>query len=210
GEALDRAVATRGSPVVIADGADNVGGGAASDSTFVLQALKARRIANAGVGIIWDPDAVRRAAAAGPGASLRLEIGGRHGAMSGPSFIAHVRVLGVADDVDQDAYFERAGWGAGAAAVEADGVVILLSGVRRQFVDPNAFRQFGVDPTMLKLVVVKSMQHFHERFAPIAADILYARTPGSVSQDFEGLPYRSVRGPIWPLDTSAAVIGAMR
>jgi microcystin degradation protein MlrC len=43
------------------------------------------------------------------------------------------------------------------------------------------------------------MQHFYERFLPIAAGILYARTPGSVSQEFEKLPYRHLTGPIWPL-----------
>jgi microcystin degradation protein MlrC len=186
-------------PIVIADGADNVGGGAASDSTFLLHALAARRITNAGVGVVWDPRALEQVRSAGIGATLTLEIGGHHGPMSGPPFVAQVRVLGIGDDVDQDAYFERAGWGAGAAAVDADGIIILISGTRRQFVDPRAFTQFGIDPLSLQVIIVKSMQHFYERFLPIAAGILYARTPGSVSQEFEKLPYRHLTGPIWPL-----------
>src|SRR5262249_13066358 len=43
-----------GRPVVIADGSDNPGGGAAGDSTFLLRALLERSIAGAALGMIWD------------------------------------------------------------------------------------------------------------------------------------------------------------
>ena len=40
--ALDQALAFDGAPVVLADGADNPGGGAASDPTFVLPPMAGR------------------------------------------------------------------------------------------------------------------------------------------------------------------------
>ncbi|MCP4124914.1 MAG: M81 family metallopeptidase, partial [Bacteroidetes bacterium] len=43
-DALDQAMATKGGPVVLADAADNPGGGAPCDSTFILQALIDRKI----------------------------------------------------------------------------------------------------------------------------------------------------------------------
>lgn len=43
--------------MVVADGADNPGGGAACDSTFLLRALLDRGIENAALGMIWDPQA---------------------------------------------------------------------------------------------------------------------------------------------------------
>ena len=43
--ALDEALAFEGGPVVLADGADNPGGGAASDSTFILRRMVERGIA---------------------------------------------------------------------------------------------------------------------------------------------------------------------
>jgi hypothetical protein len=46
-EALDQALAFESGPVIIADGADNPGGGAASDSTFVLQRMIERGVTNA-------------------------------------------------------------------------------------------------------------------------------------------------------------------
>ena len=74
--ALDLAFAGPG-PVVISDGADNAGGGAPSDSTFILRRLFERNITNAALGPIWDPIAVQIAFNAGVGAKLPMRIGGK-------------------------------------------------------------------------------------------------------------------------------------
>ncbi|MDM7028367.1 M81 family metallopeptidase, partial [Klebsiella michiganensis] len=58
-EALDLALAESAGPVVIADGADNAGGGAASDSTFMLRRMLERGIDSAALGPIWDPVSVQ-------------------------------------------------------------------------------------------------------------------------------------------------------
>ena len=58
-EALDQALAFDGGPVVLADGADNPGGGAPGDSAFILQRLIERGIGNAIIGPLWDPVAAR-------------------------------------------------------------------------------------------------------------------------------------------------------
>ena len=54
--ALDRALANPAGPVVVADQADNPGGGAPSDSTFVLRELLARGVAGAALAMIWRSD----------------------------------------------------------------------------------------------------------------------------------------------------------
>ena len=51
-----------------------------------------------------------------------------------------------------------------------------------------------------KLIVVKSAQHFHRGFAPLAKGVLWLDGPGALTQDFSRLPYSRVRRPIWPLD----------
>jgi microcystin degradation protein MlrC len=58
----------------------------------------------------------------------------------------------------------------------------------------------GLDPASPRILVVKSNQHFHAGFAPIAADILYASSPGALSQDFATFPYTKRSGPYWPRD----------
>ena len=52
-EALDQALAFEGGPVVLADGADNPGGGSPGDSTFIRQRLLERGIGKAVVGPLW-------------------------------------------------------------------------------------------------------------------------------------------------------------
>jgi microcystin degradation protein MlrC len=192
--------ADRPGPIVLADGADNPGGGCASDSTFLMHALRDKGTRRAGIAILWDPDAVSAAQAAGVGATYQGAIGGRHGSFSGPPFNGRIRVLALADDVCQGGFFERAGDALGAAALQIDGLVMIVSGRRQQCVSPEAFTQFGIDPAALDLIVVKSSQHFHAGFASIAGAIVYCDAPGALSQDFAGFPYRRIPRPIWPLD----------
>jgi microcystin degradation protein MlrC len=46
--------------------------------------------------------------------------------------------------------------------------------------------------------VVKSTQHFYAGFAPIAADVLYVTTPGSIEPDFANIAYTKLARPYWP------------
>ena len=71
-EAIDRALAIAGGPVVIADVSDNAGGGAPGDATFFLRRVLERGITSVASGYYWDPMAVRACAEAGVGAQLHL------------------------------------------------------------------------------------------------------------------------------------------
>lgn len=199
--ALKEAARTRAKgPLVIADMADNPGGGAGSDSTYFLHALIERRIPDAAVAIVWDEEAARAAMHAGAGAEIQLTIGGKAGPFSGPPVSGRAEILATSEDIVQGGPFERAGRPAGAALVRIGGVLTAISGRRQQCVDPQTFSQFGVDPSALGVIVVKSMQHFHAGFAPIASRIVYAAGPGSLSFDFASLPFEHLPRPIWPLD----------
>ncbi|SPU51262.1 peptidase [Bordetella trematum] len=85
--AIDQALAATGGPALIADAADNPGGGGAGDATFILQRLRERGVRNVALGPLWDPVAVRIAFSAGVGARLPLRIGGKVGPMSGQPWI---------------------------------------------------------------------------------------------------------------------------
>ena len=58
-EALDHVAAANATPVVVADFADNAGGGAPADSTFVLREVLDRGMTDIALGIFWDPVLVR-------------------------------------------------------------------------------------------------------------------------------------------------------
>lgn len=191
--ALDYALKADGKPVVIADVSDNAGGGAPSDSTFLLQRMLERGITNVAIGCIWDPIAAGVAIEAGEGASLDLRIGGKMGVMSGDPVDLHVTVGKIALDALQ--YFgpddNRMDVPVGnSVAVSANGIEIVLISTRTQTFSPEVFTNVGIDPQAKKILIVKSTQHFYARFAPIAAEVIYVSAPGAVAPTFKSIPYQ--------------------
>lgn len=200
-EALDEALAAQHGPVIIADASDNPGGGAAGDATFILHRMSERAVRDAAIGMIWDPQAVEIATSAGIGSVLKMPIGGKTGTQSGSPIEHEVTVIGVSENLLQRRPGDYPPFSMGAAAaVETNGLTILLASVREQTFAPECFTGLGVDPVSMKILVVKSSQHFCARFAPIASEIIYCDAPGARTVDFARLPYQKIRRPIWPID----------
>lgn len=197
-EAVERARRGPGRPVVAADVADNPGGGFPGDSTIVLRALVELGVTDCAFATIWDPIAVAFARAAGPGARLRMRIGGKAGALSGNPLDVDVTVAAVTDDL----YQRYAGVGSSlgpAARVTAGGLDIILASRRNQVRSPDVFSGLGLDPLAVKLLVVKSTNHFRAEFEKIAAEILYVAPPDV----FSSVPFTRIPRPKWPLDPDA-------
>ena len=197
--ALDEALAFNGGPVVISDGADNPGGGAASDSTFLLRRMLERGISNAVLGPLWDPVAVRIAFDAGVGAQLPLRIGGKISPMSGQPLDLLCTVKALTPSLIQTGLSNTPTPMGDCALVHAQGIEILLCSLRNQAMGTDLFTGAGCDLTQRKIIVVKSSQHFYASFSKIAAKVIYADAPGSVARDLNTLPFRKVRRPKWPL-----------
>ncbi|WP_374665073.1 M81 family metallopeptidase [Ramlibacter sp.] len=199
-KALDQAMAFEGGPVVLSDGADNPGGGAASDATFILQRLIERGITNVAIGPFWDPIAARIAIEAGEGARLPLRIGGKVSPLSGAPLDLDCHVLAVRHEHTQTGLSNTLTHMGDCALVEAKGIQILLVSLRNQAMGTDLFTGIGCDLASKKLIVVKSSQHFHASYSKVARHVIYAAAPGAVSFDLRSLPYRKVRRPKWPLD----------
>ncbi|MDE0049733.1 MAG: M81 family metallopeptidase [Rhodospirillales bacterium] len=197
-EALDRALAAGAGPVVLADVSDNAGGGAPSDSTFILERLITRGIGDVASGLYWDPVAVRFCMEAGEGASLNLRIGGKCGPDSGDPVDLAVTVRRIVTGAAQTFGAARNRMGDAAWVRAEGGLDLVLNTVRTQVFHPDAFTAVGLDPAAKKIVVVKSTQHFHAGFAPIAAEILYVAAPGAIAPDFAAIPYTKLTKPYWP------------
>jgi microcystin degradation protein MlrC len=201
-EALDRAIAAPEGPIVLADMADNAGGGAPSDSTFILRAMLERGMRDAALGCVWDPGAVALCFEAGEGARLPLRVGGKLGPMSGDPIDLDAAVTRLARDATQDGLGAKVNMG-DSAAIRAGGVDIVLISKRTQAFTPSAFTAVGIDPATKRYVVVKSMNHFRAGFEPIAKAILYVAAPGAIDFDYRRITFRNVRRPIFPLDADA-------
>jgi len=197
-EALDRALAIEGGPVVFGDVADNAGGGAPSDSTFILKRLLERGIRNVAIGSFWDTLAVRLCREAGVGATFDLRIGGKCGKTSGDPVDLRITVKAINDKLVQTNNSGGLGQMGQAVWIEGAGIDMILHTIRGQTLSPTAFSNIGIDPTTRKIVVVKSTQHFHAQFAPIAKEIIYVSTPGAIPPDFADLPFTKKTVPYWP------------
>ncbi|HUK08595.1 MAG TPA: M81 family metallopeptidase [Stellaceae bacterium] len=202
-EGITKALANnQAKPVVCADPADNAGGGAPSDSTQLLRRMIERGVEDAAIGPIWDPIAVRFCFGAGEGAKLRLRFGGKTAPSSGQPIDAEVEVIRTVRDAQQS--FGNATVNMGdAASIRFGGIEAVLVTHRHQGFNPDLFTNLGIDPSKKRMIVVKSTNHFHAGFAPIATDVLYIDTGGPIPRDFRAVPYTRVRRPIWPLDEDA-------
>ena len=194
-QALAQALAAPAGPVVIADRADNAGGGAASDSTFMLKAMLDQGIENSGLAMMWDPIAVQVAMSGGVGAKLDLRLGGKMGPMSGDPLDLTVTVTSIVENMIQEWPQQgepmRIPCG-DSACLHCNGIDIIVSSRRVQPFSPDVFSNFGIDPSQKRLLVVKSSQHFYAGFAPIASQIVYMAAPGAVAPRFAEIPFKRV------------------
>lgn len=199
-QALDQLqLAPQGKPLVLADVADNAGGGASADSTFFLSALIERGIGHVALGPIWDLGAIQICREAGVGSTLRLRIGGKCGPSSGPPVDLDVTVRAFQEDHFQTwPQVTRFSCGPSVWLQTADGIDLVLTSVRQQAVGTDLFTGLGIDLAAKRAIVVKSMQHFHAAFAPLAQQVLYVDTPGLLRNDFEHFDYRHRSLNYWP------------
>ncbi len=196
-DGLDRAEAAITYPVVLADFADNAGGGAPSDSTYVLKEVLERGFKGVGLATFWDPVLVGMCMDAGIGAVMPVRVGGKIGPMSGDPVDLTVTVRGVCENATQ--LFGKAIVELGDTVwIEADGAHIIVSTKRSQTFNVEVFEALGLDPKSLKYIIVKSSQHFYDSFAPIASEVIHMATPGAIPPDYTIIPYTKRDDNFWP------------
>jgi len=197
--AVAMGMAANETPVVLAEPADNAGGGAPSDNTTIIRELMAKGATNAAVGPIWDPIAVRLCFDAGLGAKFPLRFGGKTGPQSGVPIDATVEVIALTREAWQSFGPTKVPLG-DCAAIRVGGIEIVLITKRTQALGLELFSNLGIDPLAKSILVVKSTNHFMAAFGPIAKRVLYVDSDAPLSRDYRKIPYTKVNRPIWPLD----------
>lgn len=192
-----------GRPVVLADIADNTGGGAAGDTTEVLRELLRVGARGVTVACLWDPEAVRACAAAGAGATVSIAVGGKVDPVHGAPLAVTGRVRTLSDGrfIHKGPMFRGLEGRLGATAVlDVDDVKIILISLRWQTLDPEMIRVVGIDPLGERILVVKSSIHYRAAFEPIVHAIVEVDAPGLSSSNLGRFAFTRVRRPIYPLD----------
>ena len=169
----------------------------------MLRRLIERGIGGVAIAPFYDRAVTELAFEAGLGASFDVRFGGKHGPASGVPVDARVIVKGLVRAAYQafgkattpmgDMAWLRIGNDDDARAID-----VVVNDNRTQAFSPECFTSAGVDVSRTRALVVKSSQHFHAGFLPVADDILYIAAPGTGSMDMRAVAYTQVTRPLWP------------
>jgi len=194
--------ATASKPVVIADTQDNPGAGGDSNTTGLLHALRAqsaglRYPGQVALGLLFDPAAARAAFEAGVGAELDLALGSAVPTFSGehsdPPLRGRFKVATVSTGVCTLKGPMMTGLtvqlGA-SACLEIDGIRVAVVSGKKQLLDRELLRMVGIHAEQMRIIVVKSSNHFRADFQPHASHVLIAKAAGPMAADPADLPWR--------------------
>ncbi len=174
-------------PVVLVDLGDNIGGGSAGDGTVLLAELL-RQGARDAVVVIYDPEAVRAAVAAGAGGRFEQPVGGRVDRLHGEP----VRMRGVVRSIhdgtwveDQPRHGGRRYNDQGATAViEIDGpILVVVNSLRTPPFSLGQLTSLGIEPARQAIIVVKAAVAYKAAYGPIAGRVIEVDTPGLTGID---------------------------
>jgi microcystin degradation protein MlrC len=211
-EAVRQAIATDATtgPVVLADLADNVGGGAPGDGTSLLAELL-RQEARGAVVILADAEAVATCLEAGVLARVELTVGGKVDRLHGEpvQVTGYVRALtdgvfrnrgpmrdGLVDDMGRTAVVAVGG----TPEQAEDALLLVLTERKLPQWNLEQLRSVGIEPTRQRIIVCKGAIAHRAAYAPIATRLIEVETPGSCAGDVRRFEYHNIRRPLYPLD----------
>ncbi len=187
---------------MLADVADNPGGGGSGDTPELIHEL-VRRGARGAVACLWDPETVDEAHIAGIGAELEFNLGGKASSLYGPPVVARGIVRCLSDGI-------FIGYGpvvrgltvrcGRTALIDVGGLKIVVTTVRHAANDQGYFKMVGIQPEREPLLVIKSRGHFRADFEPLARTIIEVDASGAANPNLDRYDFQHVQRPIWPLD----------
>lgn len=192
--------------------ADNTGCGAPGDSTHLLRAMIASGLpaGSACFSTIYDPEVAAQAHAAGVGATIDVQLGGKlDPEMHGAPILGRATVRTLTDGEFKlvgpmnTNGIVRLGL---SARLEISGVDVVVASERVQTLDIGSFALHGIDIATYKLVGLKSSTHFRAGMTPHASQIITADEPGLASgrlEVFESLRQHAPQVAHWPIAADA-------
>jgi microcystin degradation protein MlrC len=202
-EAIQLALTEPTGPVVLSDCADGTGAGSPGDATAVIAALLEADLDKPAYVFVRDAESAATAIAAGAGATVSLQVGGKIDHV----FNQPVALTGTVEFAGPAAFRFGGGGYTGveqdmgpSAVVRTGNVYVLIVSNSVMTVDPELYRAAGLEPKNAQIVVVKSHIQFRAGYDPIASRIILLDSPGMSSDHIAALPWQKVSRPIFPLD----------
>lgn len=205
--AIQDALKNKSGLTVLSESSDSTGSGSPGDSTGTLAPLLKAAPSEPVAVFIVDPAAVAAAIKAGVGGSITTSIGGK----IDRKYSRPVKVKGRVHLISDGRWTPMTcGYRVGvetcmgrSAVIEVGQIRLLVAERAVMTLDPELYRSQGIEPTRMRIVVVKSPNGFREAYEPIAKQLVIVDTPGVSSANLKRMPYRRVNRAIYPFNPQA-------
>jgi microcystin degradation protein MlrC len=206
-QSMARAKAAQGGPVVLLDHYDNCASGGTMDTMTVLEAILEARLEGVAAFAVCDPAAVKQLVAAGVGAGVTLELGGKSDMPSLGLKAKPLTVTGKVKRIVEGRYRNEGPMGRGelmdmgpTAVLDTGRVEIVVISRQVEPFDIAAWRHLGIDPAAKRYVMLKSRVHWRAGLGDMAKAVIECAGTGVCTSDYSQLNFRRVRRPVFPLD----------
>ena len=206
-DSITRAMQIAEGPILLLDHCDNCASGGTQDTMRVLGEALRQGASNLAAGPIRDEKAVAQCIAAGVGAKITLQVGGK---MDMPSINLQgepLELTGVVRAITDGEYTITGPQLTGVrsymgrtAVLDTGTAEIVICERSQEPWDLGVFTSVGIDPRRKTFLVLKSRMYFRPVFLPIAKAAIECNGVGVTSSDWTLFPYRKIRRPIFPLD----------
>ena len=192
-------------PVILADVADNPGGGASGNTTFILEGLVNAGAQGVVLGVFNDAALAREAQQLGEGARFRAVFNRSPADQFSKRFEADATVLKIRDGdcVGRRGFYAGRRMNLGTTALlDLGGVKVVVISIRTQCADPVFLEMMGVDIARARAVVVKSRGHFRagfDEFFP-SEQVIEVDAPGLSSPVLSRFEFKQLPRPVFPVD----------
>ncbi len=199
-EAIRQAVAAERGLTILSDTGDSVYGGAPGDSTCILKAMLEQQIPCPAFVPMIDSEALQAALAAGVGARITVDLGGKLDHV----FSQPVRVTGNVAAVSRGFTVDLRDRGIcdlrQTALLEVGEIRIVLLDHRSFAVNhPVLYTHLGLDIADAKMVVLKTASNF-QFFSRWRNGLIRVDSPGTTQSDLTAFRWQSIPRPTYPLD----------
>jgi len=208
--AAARTAADRGAPIILADAADNPGGGGRGSTAYLLRALHEASVPGVALGVFIDPDLADEAHRLGAGARFHAVFNRVES-----EFSRRFEAQAVIEKLIDGTAIGRRGVVAGRVftlgpsallRLKGSGIRVVVGSLRRQLAEPVMLEMHGIDIAALSCLVVKSRGHFRAGFDEYFPDqrIHEVGAPGLTSPVLSNFTWKRLPRPVYPLDPEAA------
>ena len=180
--------------VLLSDVLDNPGGGSSSDTVWILEELIKQNAPASALGFVYDVETAEAAHAAGEGAQITVDLGGKLTPGHQPlhaTFTVEKIYAGAMDGHGPLVQGIKLSLGKIAHLSIANVHVVVVS-ERIQAADSAPFRVLGIDPAAMKILVLKSSNHFRADFESLASHIMYVNAPAAMVENSADVDYHNL------------------